>query len=432
MRCLTLARALKRSGARIVLLSQSLPSALRDRVSGYGIPVAELHATGPDGDAGVWPEDRQLGDAASAVSALESHRAAWIIVDHYGLDSTWEARVRRAGVSIAAIDDLANREHDVDLLIDQNWFGPGTATRYNGLLSTGTRRLLGPRYALLQPEYRQQRARPAPVDDVARLLVSFGGSDPTDETTKALRGLLPLLHRGRVELDLVVGGAARNHRRVDDLVTGTPGIRVHRDLPSLAPLMRKCRLAVGAGGATTWERVCLQLPALVTAVAENQITSSAALDDAGVIQWLGESKDTSPGVYREAVAAVLDGDLPLPPPLVDGWGAERVASTILGHPDRSIRIRDATAADAPMFVGPDASQGRKSYLHGPEVWDENLSLLWDNLNRAGDHPSVLELGGVPSAVRWTSLGTSSTVWVDDAVVSSLRNGLADALRQDPS
>ena len=64
-----------------------------------------------------------------------------LIVDHYGIDVKWESPIRKVVKKIMVIDDLANRKHDCDILLDQNYSQDDN--RYNGLLANGCGRLLG-------------------------------------------------------------------------------------------------------------------------------------------------------------------------------------------------------------------------------------------------------------------------------------------------
>lgn len=394
VRCLTLAEALIERGAEVVVVSPRLPMSLQDRVARFGASLAEL-PPGRHHGATRWPEDAQIADAEATLAVLPD-QIDLVVVDHYGLDATWESRIGVAATRVAVIDDLADRPHDAALLLDQNWYGPGTAHRYDGLVADDATLLLGPRYALLQPAYRHAREQQMTTrDGPCRIVVSFGGSDPTNETVKLLLGAGPALHEARVHLDVVVGGAADNQGEVERLGDALPNVQVHRDLPSLAPLLGVASLAVGAGGTTTWERICLGIPALVTVVAENQRAGIEALAAVDAVRSLGRAAKTTAETYANAVRRALEGGAPSPPALVDGWGAARLALALTGDAADEVTTRAATRSDAPVFIGPDADGGTaESYLDGPHVWRRQQQLFDEALTSNAAH--VVCVADVPA------------------------------------
>jgi UDP-2,4-diacetamido-2,4,6-trideoxy-beta-L-altropyranose hydrolase len=160
VRCRTLATALRDQGATVRFICRAHPGHQIAALRADGLDVTALPAPpdqeAADGDYAAWLGVPQAQDAAETIAALAADRPDWLIVDHYGLDVDWEQALRPHVGRILVIDDLANRRHDGDLLLDQNYAPAGT-TRYQGLLPPGARTLLGPAYALLRPEYAQHR-----------------------------------------------------------------------------------------------------------------------------------------------------------------------------------------------------------------------------------------------------------------------------------
>ena len=171
-----------------------------------------------------------------------------LIVDHYGLDKNWEQKQRKFFDRIFVIDDLA-REHDCDILLDQNLVFNYKA-RYNGKVSEKCKLLLGPEYVLLSPIYTDLHQRIPPREgSVKRVLVSLGGGDYPDLYKQVQEDFLSL-NRPEIQLDIV------NPRE--------------RHVENLASLMAQADLAIAAAGSSSWERLCLGLPSLMIAVADNQ------------------------------------------------------------------------------------------------------------------------------------------------------------------
>ena len=365
MRCRTLARELQRRGAAITFICQRQPgdliALLRHEFPVVALPAQPLAACeGLKGRAlyGAWLGHSQAQDVAQCLEALQEAgitSASWLVVDHYGLDASWESQLlsglaSEAPPRLLVIDDLADRQHLADVLLDQNFFGYGTEPRYQGLVPPGCLQLLGPHYALLGPEYAQLHPLMPARTELRRVLVFFGGVDPSNLTAQALEALMApeLAH---LTVDVVLGSQSPHRQAVAELVARRPHTSLHAALPSLAGLISRADLAIGAGGATTWERACLGLPSIVVAIAANQKPFSEALDQAGYLQLLGEATSITP---RQILSALLARCMePLQfhasAALTDGWGAPRLATAMLG-PQGAIRLRPATAADEALLL----------------------------------------------------------------------------------
>ena len=262
--------------------------------------------------------------------------ADWLVVDHYGLDASWERQmVNQLGVEthtprLMVIDDLADRPHQADLLLDQNFFGTSTNKRYQRLVPSQCRQLLGPHYALLGPEYSPIKPLVPERKELRRLLVFFGGVDE-NLTARTLEALMdPELDH--LTVDVVLGRQSPHQQAVANLVIKRPLTTLHAPIPSLAGLIARADLAIGACGATTWERACLKLPSLVVTIAENQRPFAEALHQAEHLQLLGEAAKVSAEEIRSALLAWVASPRfqNTGCDLTDGWGTSRVAIAMLG------------------------------------------------------------------------------------------------------
>jgi UDP-2,4-diacetamido-2,4,6-trideoxy-beta-L-altropyranose hydrolase len=183
MRCLTLANELRRCGAATAFICRQHDGSVIARAEQEGHTVHRLARPGPSSDTAedyaAWLGVPAPADAAETLLAVSGQHYDWLVVDHYGLDHEWEQRLRGVVGRLLVIDDLANRRHDCDLLLDQNYFAAATRERYRGLVAgPSCKLLLGPSYALLRPEYAQLRSVLPPRDGVVRrALIFFGGSD---------------------------------------------------------------------------------------------------------------------------------------------------------------------------------------------------------------------------------------------------------------
>lgn len=211
--------------------------------------------------------------------------------------------MRKVARKILVIDDLANRSHDCDLLFDQNLQEAG---RYRGLIPDSCTSLIGPKYALLRPQFAAARQGLRPHDgQVKRLLVFCGGTDAGGETLKALEALR-LLGQPQLTIDCVIGMANPHHAAIEAACRTLPNASLHRQVEDMAALMLAADLFIGAGGSISWERCCLGLPGLVVATADNQMELSMALDKVGAQRFWGRAVMVSISDLADQVIAMLE------------------------------------------------------------------------------------------------------------------------------
>lgn len=338
MRCLTLADGLKEQGAQVCFVSRYLPEHLASILVKKSHGLLKLVDGSAQESHGKLAHSHWLNtsaeiDAQECIRLLGHRSWDWLVVDHYALDARWESALRRVVGKILVIDDLADRQHDAEVLLDQNLY-PDMAQRYVGLLSSGCRALLGPSYALLRREFVEARARTSPRNaEVRKIFVFFGGSDLTNETEKSLAAIAAL-NRQDILVDVVVGAGNSRHKSIEEFCTSISGTRFHCQVDNMAQLMSQADLALGAGGSTTWERCALGLPALVITVADNQIAIADGVDKAGVHRHLGLSRNVSVAQLTAAIEAfggepgILEKMSRSASALVDARGCERVIKTL--------------------------------------------------------------------------------------------------------
>lgn len=292
MRCLTLADALEAAGWRCLFAIRS-----------------ETLATVP---RKAWLRERALildqdeDTEPSRIGARFANGYDLLVVDHYRRDADFERASRPWARRILAIDDLADRGHDADLLLDPTL--GRSLEDYRRLVPPTCRLRLGPRYALLRPQFARWRptalSRRRGSGPVRRLFVSLGGTDPQDVTSRVLDGVAEAGVGATV--DVVVGAAASHTTRVRAKAARMPGVRVHVGVADIAALMAEADLAIGAAGTATWERCCLGLPTLAVVLADNQRGNAAALEASGAARVLGDADRLTPATVAKAVRTLAE------------------------------------------------------------------------------------------------------------------------------
>ena len=334
-RCITLAAELKRQGSHILFVCRHLTEFLRSQIqkAGHEVVLLPQQAATDGGDLShaAWLGVSQSDDAEDMLALMRKRRPLdWLVVDHYALDARWETALHGTTRAMLAIDDIADRPHSVDILLDQN-LQPERSDRYAGLLPDGCRRLIGPKYALLRPEFHTLAAHLPQGRD--RLNIFFGGADLAGMTVRALEGLAAA-NLGNVPIDIIAGQDNPHRDRIAELAGYIPNATLHIQPSNLGAIMARAQLALGAGGATSWERCCLGVPTALVSVAENQKSSSQALAAARACIYLGDIAEVTAQCVADAARRLLVRPRLLRAmsrrarTLVDGQGTERVVEAM--------------------------------------------------------------------------------------------------------
>ena len=353
MRCLTLADALAARGGECQFICGAHEGNLIEFIRGKGyvahaLPIAHEASTGltapgptastPDLAHAHWLGTTQAQDAEACALILAAQRPDWLIVDHYALDARWECALAPHYRKLMVIDDLADRPHACDLLLDQT-FGRDAAD-YRALVPPGCHLLCGSQYALLRPEFAalrpyslQRRARPA----LRELLITMGGVDKDNATGLVLQALRACPLPADCRITVVMGATAPWLEEVRTQAQDMPWpARVLVGVSDMAQLMADSDLAIGAAGATSWERCCLGLPTIMLVLAENQRKVAQGLEQSGGAKLinLGQSARSR---LRELLLPLIDDPAQLlnmsdcAASVVDGSGVNAVMHQMEGH-----------------------------------------------------------------------------------------------------
>lgn len=386
MRCLTLADALSSDGAACHFLCRDLPGHLASLIQQRGhnihlLPRAEETADDQTTAHSAWLTVTQAEDARQSKAFIEDNRPDWLIVDHYALDREWEASARKPGARLMVIDDLADRPHICEVLLDQN-LGRRLAD-YDGLVGSDCSRLIGPRYALLRPEFAERRKESLVrrcEGRLERILVSMGGVDKDNLTARMLDTLSGMDLPEAVRIEVVMGPNAPHFEDVREQAATMPvPTNILRAVNDMAALMAKSDLAIGAAGTTSWERCCLGLPTVLVTMAANQVEAAAELETAGAVLLAGDIRaPTLAFQVRDAVTWLCTPErlaevAKNAARLVDGEGARRVCNVVAL---RAYKVRDAIVADAEKIYTWRYSGTSASYYRNSVVPEYDDHLVW--------------------------------------------------------
>lgn len=376
MRCLTLAERMRmKKNAEVHFISRDLEGDLHGKIKDAGFPLHVLPRHPIDKSLkgyAAWLAVPQNVDAMETKAVLQEFgKVGRLVVDSYALDITWEREMRPFADEIFVIDDLANRVHDCDMILDQNFY-LDKENRYTGLVPKDCKLLLGPRHALLREEFYEARKHLRKRDGSLRnILVFYGGSDLTNETMKALRALR-VFHEMKSEMTVdVIVGAGNPHQEEIRAFCTAPDVRdwitYHYQVDNMADYMARADLSLGAGGSTTWERCFLELPAIVTTVAENQEKTTEDCAAAGYITYLGRATEVTEEQIVSALCLATGKRL----------SAQRRRMRELFEDKNRLALRKATEADAEtLFRWRNDPDTRANSFHTePIPYEEHVAWL---------------------------------------------------------
>jgi UDP-2,4-diacetamido-2,4,6-trideoxy-beta-L-altropyranose hydrolase len=321
-RCLALADQFSAAGGRVMFLTQKavplVTGALANRP--HELRVLDLPQSASQED-----------DAWASVGALDAC-CDWLVVDHYGLDHRWESALRAHERRLLVIDDLADRGHACDVLVDPGFAREAAA--YDGLVPPHAQLLLGSRYALLKPGFARDHDSAPPWPQRRRVHVFFGSG------ATAFNWLAPYSERlleGLPNIEVHALGRGDMHAMIDLRRRFADRFDWQEQVDDMAAHMAGCSVAVGAPGSATWERACVGLPSALVATSDNQIGILQQLDRANFCRYLGTAWQLGADAFIAGVVAFLSDEPRLRElracgvTAVDGRGTERIVGHLVGQ-----------------------------------------------------------------------------------------------------
>ena len=275
------------------------------------------------------------GDAAQTITAIDNlnlnSMPEWCVIDHYAIDSKWEDTLKQYYKKLMVIDDLADRKHSCDVLLDQTY--GRDEIDYSSYVSSKCKLLIGSNFALLRPEFfkwRQFSLDRRTPSKLEHLLITMGGVDENNITSDILLEIKNCIFPENFHITVVMGGHAPWLKEVMELSRSLPlNIEVKIDVSNMAQLMSESDLCIGAAGSTTWERCCLGLPSLMIVLASNQTLIAKKLEQDKMVDLLSHLNELSgiinsyySDLHHLTKLAISSSSI------VDGLGVQRVISNL--------------------------------------------------------------------------------------------------------
>lgn len=330
-RCLTLANKFEELGKRVVFASANPdPRSIFSVDFPYAWVQLKSDTVTPnivdDCSHAHFRVFTQEQDAALFADAFTGSYFEWIIVDHYGLDRKWHEACRSLTSGICVIDDLADRHHDCDILIDQTRVG-ASINIYADKVPSHCKMCIGPQYALLQPEYSKRHSSRHIRKKVKHVLIFFGGADLKGMTKKCIEVINdPLFDDIKFT---VITGALSAH--TFESMT-KPNITIEHHVRDIVALLDEVDIAIGSCGTHSFERACLGVPAICIPVAENQFNIYAMLKSLGAILAVDYDCPNAIGQIKNHLSVLIENPSLIEKisskayDLTDGYGVEKITN----------------------------------------------------------------------------------------------------------
>ncbi len=420
MRCLTLADELRQNYAATVFFicrahQGHLAETIRSR--GYGVhllpkPVVGFQPAQDDVNHANWLNVHWTRDAEETIEVVRHLKPDWLIIDHYAIDARWHKLLRSHVKYILAIDDLADRQLDCDILLDQTY--GRQENDYQGLVTRNCRLLLGSSFALLKPEFL--KLRPQAINKrksfsgIKRILVNFGGTDPQNLTSEIIESLAQIDWVTAPSIDLVMGSQSPYIDEIDKKIKDHPlKISIAVDVSDMAERILAADLAIGAAGSTTWERCCLGLPTILIECAENQREICERLSKRGVVSLIGNASSISQKRITKAIEQIVRSKKLWQQMssksfmVTNGLGTKRTAIELDLPKSReglSIRLRPVTLNDMELLYKWQCNPATRRYAHNPEIpkIDEHNKWLKQQICKADAVTELILHGNEPAGV----------------------------------
>lgn len=408
MRCLTLAKKMKALSIRTLFLSRNHQGNINHLIEQSGFELVLLakptinieHQTNDK----FWLGCSAIDDAKECKKQLNGISIDLLIVDHYSLDIQWQQLIKKylQPRKIMVIDDLANRAHECDILLDQT-LGRKYCD-YKDLVPKDCQLLLGADFIMLRDEFLLNRplaqTKRKQTSVVNHILISMGGTDPDNIAETLLIWLIQFQQTNQgINVTLVANPSSIFLNNLKAVSANHNWITVVTQPESMAKLMLMADIAIGSSGATAWERCCLGLPSLSIVSAVNQDFLNESLSQAGAIKNLGHHVKLTYKDFETSLNQLMHNRSNYLKMVncsfncCDGLGVNKVVDIIANNKSMSVRLQKAVLDDCfDIFQWQSNTEIRK-YFHNPEPvkWQQHCDWLKATLKNENKHLYMIKL-----------------------------------------
>ncbi len=415
MRCLTLASKLISQNLRIIFLTKNHQGNLNHLIEQQGFELIKLSAPVESIEAQIddklWLGCSYQADAQECLHALTGLNIHLLIIDHYSLDHQWQAILKdklnsdlnkQYSTKFMVIDDLANRKHHCDILLDQTL---GRIPQdYKELTPHHCQLLLGNEFIMLRDEFEGSRMKAESIrektSEIKNILITMGGTDPDNIAESVLNWLIKFQKlNSNIQITLVANKTSTFFDKLKLIACNHKWISIVSNPQSMANLMLKAEVAIGSSGATAWERCCLGLPCISIISADNQQFLSEKLSNAGAIISLGHFSTINYTSFIKAITQILIEKDTYTNMVkncfacCDGLGVNKVITAILDNISNDTSLIEANYDDCQVLFDWQSNIKIRKYFNNPKPveWKKHCQWLSCTLDDADKYLYMIKL-----------------------------------------
>ena len=325
----------------------------------------------------IFTNDTFEYEAKQCLNIIQDLNVYMLVVDHYQLDSRWESLIWARPTKLMVIDDLADRQHLCDVLLDSSY--GRKRDEYKSLTNPECKYLLASDFCLLREEFNhliyQARFKREQTQNINNILINFGATDHKRLSVICIDILKKLKFGG--EIHILVSSTCKWLEELEVVCCTSSQISLHVDAKDVAMLMLNADLAIGSVGTSSWERCCLGLPTIGIVVADNQKNIAAQLARIGVMELT-----TIEYLEKSLLDYLISFDLEKWQTMsneaimvCDGLGPQRVVNAVL-ESHTAIVLRSMDRQDEAILFSWQCEPGNRKYSGIDQVPDIDEHSAW--------------------------------------------------------
>ncbi|MBE0351603.1 UDP-2,4-diacetamido-2,4,6-trideoxy-beta-L-altropyranose hydrolase [Pseudoalteromonas lipolytica] len=382
----------------VLIISYSLSDSFKNLITHHGFRYHMIN------QVNNWSMDYDAQTTAELIG--DDSIADLVIVDHYELDKRWEQKLTTYCHQLIVIDDLANREHHCNTLIDQTL--GRKKDDYSDLVPPYCKLLLGATYIILRPEFQPLRitAKQTRSNNIKNILIAFGATDPQDNSSKVVAWLAQFLKTNpqiNFHCTIMITSASPHLNNIKQICKMSPWLSYTIDEKNVAELLLKTDLAIGASGSASWERCCLGIPTIAFQTADNQKMVLAELDKAGAIANLKKLTEQSQDEFNQCLSRLIDDTNYYTNmrrnsfKICDGTGTSLICDHLLSN---TLALRLATKKDENLLYRWQSNPHIRQFFRNPNAVTFNEHATWfrNSLKLSSRTIYIIELGSNSNAL----------------------------------
>ena len=271
-------------------------------------------------------------DSLNLIRIAKKNKKSFIILDDYRIDDKYQLNLKKAGLKWLQFFNSENSNIIWADILHCSVPGISLKKLKNFTLNKKAKFLLGPKYALLRPEFLKLKKKK--INTIKKVILIFGGGYDFGAVEYLLSVLLPVTDND-IKFTIVSGLLNQSNLKLKKLVNTKykAQVNLHIDPKKITKIILENDMAITAGGTTTYELDVCGLPMIIISTATNQIEQSKAWSRYGRAKYLGNFKSIKKELLKFVFKSFLNKNQKIlqKKVLTRGNGSNRVAEFLINY-----------------------------------------------------------------------------------------------------